>query len=100
MKPAGVNYIGAGSVGTQRRKHHLVCLINFVVLLQMPKGYAYMELSDEHTAQVALNMTGVQFMGRTIRVCAFCSFLRLSVRTYSRQVHAYMPTELLLTVTS
>ena len=58
----------------------------------MPKGYAYMELSDEETAQVALNMTGVQFMGRTIRVRALCSLRHLLRLTHARQVHAYRRT--------
>lgn len=34
----------------------------------MPKGYAFMELADEEAAQIAMSMTGVQFMGRTIKV--------------------------------
>jgi hypothetical protein len=38
------------------------------MLVQMPKGYAYMELEDEETAQIAMSMTGVKFMGRTVKV--------------------------------
>jgi RNA recognition motif-containing protein len=36
--------------------------------VQMPKGYAYMELEDEETAQIAMSMTGVTFMGRKVKV--------------------------------
>lgn len=33
-----------------------------------PKGYAYMELENGEAAQSAMNMTGVEFMGRVIKV--------------------------------
>lgn len=60
-------------------------VIEWVVLLQFPKGYAYMELADEKTALMALSMTGVQFKGRTIRVWAFC----LTLHACKCQVHVY-----------
>lgn len=44
-------------------------------MLQMPKGYAYMELADEDTAQIAMKMSGVQFMGRKIKVLSITLFV-------------------------
>lgn len=34
----------------------------------MPKGYAYMQLTDAAAAQRAQQLTGTDFMGRTLRV--------------------------------
>jgi RNA recognition motif-containing protein len=34
----------------------------------MPKGYAYMQLTDASAAQRALKLSGTEFMGRTLRV--------------------------------
>ena len=36
----------------------------------MPKGYAYMQLTDPGAAQRAQQLTGTEFMGRTLRVRA------------------------------